>query len=204
MIRDLSVEALRHRARSVPSRINLELLLEPDQEKMLSLVNDGIDYVSQLMGRNPELKQEHSEDELTIELIANLSCMGFDASHETKIGGHCDIVIKGDDNFIWLGEAKKFDQDYGWLLAGFQQLNTRYSTGSVGQRNGGIIVYVFDPRTDRILCRLGERLVAKISDIELDASTALDGYITTRHPHERTGATFTTRHKAISLLWQPA
>ena len=79
------------------------------------------------------------EDALTSIIIGQLIRAGFDASHDKNIGGHADIVIE-KDNFQWLGEAK-VHKDYGWLLQGFNQLTTRYSSGKHPNNYGGLIIY---------------------------------------------------------------
>jgi hypothetical protein len=40
---------------------------------------------------NPELRRNDGEDRLTIEIVNVLRGMGYNAGHETKIGGHTDL-----------------------------------------------------------------------------------------------------------------
>lgn len=200
----LSVHDIKSRATSDSQRILLDVLFATDDSSLVGLVDRAIDHASAQMALNPELKKGWSEDELTLELVSALNYMGFNAHHETKIGGHCDIVVRGPMNFLWLAEAKKFDSDYQWLIDGFNQLCTRYSTGGVNQCHGGLIIYVYIPRTDRVLIRWADRLRKDIEDIAVDHTQATTGRITSVHPHQRTGANFHVRHVAISLLWKPA
>ena len=72
-------------------------------------------------------------------------------------GGHCDIVVEAQDEFLWIAEAKKHG-NYDWLLKGFQQLDTRYTTGLVGQDSGELIIYHFGQRTDKIMAAWAEHL----------------------------------------------
>lgn len=122
-------------ANNTPATIMLEMVMADAHEERLALVERAIDWSVQELVKNRHVKQTMSEDGLSIEIVGFLKAMGFDAGHDTQYGGHCDIVVEGRDNFLWIAEAKKHGS-YDWLLEGFEQLDRRYSTGMPGQDAG--------------------------------------------------------------------
>jgi hypothetical protein len=149
------------------------------------------------------LLKDRTEDELTIELTKLLRMTGFEAAHESKVGGHCDIVIRHPSDYLWLAEAKKHKNDYGWLLQGFQQLNTRYATGAPNQNCGGFIIFHYGERVDRTMTKWRAHLTGKIVGIAT-ADCALDPMcFFSEHAHQRTGLPLKVRHMPLSLFFQP-
>lgn len=187
---------------SVPATISLALIFAGSAEDLLVQVNRAIDHIAQDFARTPKERQGRSEDALTMDIVTSLSSMGFRASHDTTIGGHCDIVIEARDNFLWLGEAK-IQSSYDWLVQGFNQLDMRYATGSASQDHGGIIVYCYHGRTDSIMDEWAERLKEARSDVEVTPRAHLDSYFTSSHIHRRTGRPYQVRHVPIALQWNP-
>jgi hypothetical protein len=204
MPENYSVRDLRLLAKGkVQREISLELFLYDSYENFVGLVNRSLDHIIQRMSQNPELRQGLTEDQLTIEIVNGLHYMGFLARHETKVGGHCDIVVEGDNDYLWLGEAKVFKGKYSWLLKGFRQLNTRYATANPGQDAGGLIIYSFKPRIDRVISTWGKRLAEICGDISVTACPRNPPAVLSKHTHHRTGRLFTTRHLPVSLYWNP-
>jgi len=119
------------------TEIILELLFVENHAAFVNCIHRAIDLVLARMAENPELRKDLSEDQLTVDVVSMLRMIDIDAAHESKVGGHVDIVVRGPNNYLWLAEAKKYKGGYEWIYKGFQQLNTRYSTGLAGQDRGG-------------------------------------------------------------------
>ncbi|WP_441230064.1 hypothetical protein AB7828_10105 [Tardiphaga sp. 215_C5_N2_1] len=187
---------------STPDRIKFDLIFSATHAERLACVNDAIDWVVQEHTKTRQHRQERGEDALTIDIVTDLKAMGFDASHDTQYGGHCDIVIESKDNFLWLGEAK-VHSGYDWLLKGFQQLDTRYSTGLPGQDHGGMIIYFFGQDLLGVMNKWEEYLVAKRPDVAVTACNKSPLIRNSVHAHERTGLPFHVRHTPINLYFKP-
>src|SRR5207237_9369382 len=109
-------------------------------------------------------------DAITLQVCSMLNMAGFQASHDDDVGGHCDIVVKGTDLFLWLAEAKEHS-DYTWLDKGFQQLSTRYSTGVKGQDHGEVLVYCYNQNAKAMLSKWREELVARNAGVTTEDTT---------------------------------
>jgi hypothetical protein len=187
---------------STPKSIMFGMQFANNHADRLIYVRKAVDYIAQEMSKNSHLKQDRSEDELTGDIISQLKCMGFTASHDTQYGGHCDIVIEAREDFLWIAEAKKHG-NYDWLLKGFQQLDTRYTTGLAGQDSGELIVYHFGQRTDKIMRAWAEYLKLRRIDVNVLQTADNKLYFTSEHTHKRTGRTFNIRHLGINLYFKP-
>jgi len=108
----------------------------------IRVLYEDIDKVIAQIQENPELRQNDTEDRLTIDIVNQLHILGYNASHDTKIGGHVDITVR-KNGFLWLGEAKIY-RDNTYLWEGFTQLTTRYSIGDSNQEHGGLLIYIRD------------------------------------------------------------
>lgn len=109
---------------NVAAEISLSLMLASSSADILAQVNPAIDHIIQEFAKTPKERQGRSEDGLSIDLVTSLKHLGFQAGHDTTTGGHCDVVIDGRYDFLWLGEAK-IHASYDWLLQGFNQLDGR-------------------------------------------------------------------------------
>jgi hypothetical protein len=187
---------------STPKSIMLGMQFANNHADRLIYIRRAVDYVAQEMSKNSHLKQDRSEDELTGDIISNLKCMGFAASHDTQYGGHCDIVVEAKDEFLWIAEAKKHG-GYDWLLKGFQQLDTRYTTGADGQDSAELIIYHFGQRTDKIVTAWADYLKDNRGDVEIRFAAGNKLHFHTEHTHKRTGRNFNIRHLAINLYFKP-
>lgn len=188
---------------NVAAEIAIELLLVPDYEQFVVLINRAVDRALRLMAENPELRKERSEDDLTIELVTLLKMASIDANHDTKVGGHCDVVVRGQPDYLWQAEAKKHRSDYAWLFQGFQQLNTRYATGAQHQDAGGFIIYSYLPRVDKMMSRWREHLGSNLSGISFEECTLSPLCFLSSHAHDRTGRALRIRHIPLSLYFEP-
>lgn len=187
---------------TTPGRISFYMPFAESYEEILSLLEDAVDWAALQLAENAHLKQKLKEDQITIDIVNILKSMSIDAAHDTQVGGHCDILVRAKNDFLWIAEAK-IHTNYGWLGKGMSQLSTRYSTGVTGQDCGEILVYTYSPRLDNILAEWRVRLTESVDDItaeELDANKLV---FRSSHLHVRTGRPFKVRHKGISLHFDP-
>ena len=189
-------------ANPTPVGIMLDMAFAESHHERLAVVERAIDYIAQEMVKNRHVHQGKSEDALTIDIVSHLKTMGIQASHDTQYGGHCDVVVEGRDEFLWLAEAKKHG-GYEWLLSGFEQLDRRYSTGLPGQESGEMLIYCFNARLDNVMDEYQSRLEKARSDVTFEE--AEQGALVRRssHVHEGTGRPFKVRHKGIPLFHKP-
>lgn len=178
----------------------LHMILAKNHEQRLQCVEAAMDWIAQEHSKTRQHRHGRDEDALTTDIITDLKAIGFTAHHDTDYGGHCDIVIEARDDFLWIGEAK-IHKGYDWLLKGFQQLDTRYSTGLRGQDNGGLIIYCKTARVDQIMGIWRKRLSKSRADVEIE--TCKDNVFRSKHIHKSTGNIFTVCHLPISLYFKP-
>lgn len=191
-------------ARQTPSvGVTLRYMYMPDLTygDFANLVEDAIDIIADDWSANPKYKQGRTEDELSVELVQNLSRMGLAATHDAMTGGHCDIVVVGR-GFSWLGEAK-IHRGYDWLLKGYHQLTTRYSSGLATNSRGGIVIYSEAPRIDLMMKRWEDHLRAKETNLVTSPCTKRHAAFTSEQSHQSTGAQYCVRHIAVCLHFDP-
>ena len=181
---------------------SLALIAATSAEDILARVDPAIDHILQEFSRTPKERRDRSEDGLSIDLITSLKHFGFQASHDTTTGGHCDIVIDGRFDFLWLGEAK-LHSSYDWLLKGFNQLDSRYATAVKNQDRGGVVIYHRGPRVDQVMDGWAAYLAKERPDVTIEPRDTGDLVMNTRHVHVRTGREYHVRHVIVSLHWDP-
>ncbi len=180
-----------------PSRI-----LAVNYEKFIQVLYEDIDKIIGLLQENPELLQHDTEDRLTLSIVSNLRCLGYNASHEPKIGGHVDIAVK-KSNFMWIGEAK-IHHDYEYLWQGFQQLVTRYSTGDNNQNDGGLLIYIKTQNTKQVIQKWQEHLTSKnLPNYSIQPCEVRNLCFFSIHTHQRSGCDFKVRHMPVILYFNP-
>ena len=181
-----------------------ERILIRTYEEFISVLYKDIDAIVADMEENPELRNGDKEDRLTIEIKSFLKHMGYDASHDSKIGGHADLVVK-KNNWLWIGEAK-IHSTYDYLFQGFQQLTTRYSIGSHNNCEGGMLIYIHNQSVGKVMSKWKEHLEGRKEDVcNLETfecpANPLSFYST--HSHQRTDQTFKVRHIPFNLYFAP-
>jgi hypothetical protein len=187
---------------SATDQIRLLMMFASSHEERLEAVNQAIDWIVLEHSKTRQHRQGRSEDGLSIDVVTELKAIGFAASHDTQYGGHCDIVIEARDGFLWIGEAK-IHKDYDWLLKGFQQLDTRYSTGLPGQDAGGIIIYYFGQNLTNVMATWQDRLVEARPDVQVTVCPINPLVRNSIHTHKNSGLPFRIRHTPISLYFKP-
>jgi hypothetical protein len=185
------------------AEITLRNILAQTHEDRVEAIQMAVDFACNELELNKHLKQELDEDQLTVEICSMLKTFGFQAAHDEQIGGHCDIVVKGKDRFLWLAEAK-LHTAYAWLDKGFKQLSTRYSTGVPGQDNGDVIIYCFNQDANAMIAKWRAELtsrnpIVKTKSTKSGASLQFLSY----HKHDASGLEFHVRHKVVALYWSP-
>lgn len=187
---------------NIPRQIALNLAFASCSADILAQINTAIDYIASEFARTPKERQDRSEDAISVDLVTSLKALGFYAGHDTTVGGHCDIVIDGFNNFLWLGEAK-IHRSYPWLMEGFNQLDQRYATAGQDQDHGGIIIYCYGERVDQIMDRWEAYLREQRPDIEIEDREEGQLIINSKHKHRRNGRYYHVRHTPVSLFWNP-
>lgn len=181
-------------------------LLADTQDEFIDVLYKDLDQLIQILQERKQVYFDASEDAITMYLVDLLRQRGYQVEHDTKIGGHVDIVIRGKNpDFLWLGEAKR-DRGSGWLEEGMQQLCTRYSDGTRGRNHGGIIVYVQGKFAARIFKTWRERLTSSTDFDEIaltDCSRNPSAAFVSTHNHETSGLPYHVRHMAVALFHSP-
>jgi hypothetical protein len=200
---EVTVADLRIRFEGTALGAALDYVFAQDHDARVVAVQKGIDFACNELEQNKHKKQLHGEDALTIEVCTVLKALGFQAAHDDDVGGHCDIVVKGNESFLWLAEAKKHS-DYAWLDKGFQQLATRYSTGVKGQDNGEVLIYCFSKNAAAMLKKWRQELEVRNADVKTtDTACGNPLLFCSTHQHSASGLDFHVRHKAVALYWKP-
>jgi hypothetical protein len=201
----LSLSDVERTFQSHPARrIAWDMCFAACHAQRLKAVEDAVDFAATEMIKSRQVHQRKSEDELTFFILASLKGMGFQATHDTQIGGHCDIVVEGADSFLWIAEAKKYRKAYQWLLDGVKQLITRYATGQDGQDSGELLIYYFMPNARGFVARW-EGYFRRAYPAESIERCRFDmDVIRSIHKHEGTGRHFSVRHKTVPLYFNPS
>lgn len=161
-----------------------------------------IDRVICQIQENLELRQNDKEDRLTIDIRDQLRSLGYGAEHDTKIGGHVDLIVR-KDNLLWLGEAKVYRGE-NYLWEGFQQLTTRYSTGDFNQNSGGLLIYIFADDAQTIMGKWQTYLLNKnLPNYSCKSCEPRSLAFISSHRHERSGQPFHVKHIPVLLHFDP-
>ena len=173
-------------------------------KKFISLVEDCIDYVIGRLQETPNLAEGMSEDQLTIRIVDSLNALGLQASHDSMIGGHCDINIQAKHKMHWLGEAKKVDKtDNYCLYGGFKQLTTRYAEGTDFRDHGGVIIYFFCPDISAKMEAWKTYVSKQVTDINIEDCAKNSYSFISSHSLEKTGRDYFVRHSPVALYFDP-
>jgi len=200
---EFDLETVKAMALGGPGEITLRNLLAQTHDDRLEAVQMAVDFACNELQLNKHKKQDLDEDQLTVELCSLLKTFGLQVAHDEQIGGHCDIVVKGNDLFLWLAEAKMHTA-YAWLDKGFKQLSTRYSTGVPGQDNGEVIIYCFNKDAKAMVDKWREELTSRNPEVATKVSKCGSPLLfLSSHKHDASGLDFHVRHKAVALYWSP-
>jgi len=198
-LRDLQSMALFNQALN----LNLKALLCDNYEDFCEVVHDCIDEAVDNLQKNRNFFQGMNENQITINIIHQLTNYGLGARFEANRGGHCDVVVENRFNHTWLGEAK-IDRNISWVHDGFHQLNSRYISGGKKDTSGGILIYCLHHGVADFMKRWRERLM---NDTNYSLSweqcqrdlNAFYSY----HSHRETSRSIKVRHIPVQLRWDP-
>jgi hypothetical protein len=185
--------------------IHLKLLTYETYEDFISLVYEALNFIAEKIEESRQYFYDIAEDQITIDIIHMLICLGFDAEHDTAVGGHCDILIKGKSLYrhLWIGEAK-IHKSYDWLWDGFLQLDKRYSVGRDNSCHGGMIIYSKNVRTDLVMNNWQEYMELQEGYVfEFCKCNTVFNAFNSSHVHHRSGQEFKVKHVPISIHFQP-
>lgn len=200
---DLTIGQIRLLVDGTPQAAALDYLLAESHKSRLVAVQKLIDFACNELEQYKHKKQGQGEDSITLEICSMLKIAGLQAEHDSDVGGHCDIVVRGKDSFLWIAEAKEHS-NYSWLDKGFQQLSTRYSTGVPGQDNGEVIVYCYSQDAKSMIEKWINELTKRNPNVKIEGGILEESLIfRSEHKHAASGLPFHVRHKAVALYWSP-
>ncbi len=175
-----------------------------DVQEFYAIVDEAIDSCVSSMAKYPKELSTMKEDQLSVFMIQKLEGIGLDASHDSTVGGHCDIVIKGGSGLLWLGEAKLVSGKHNaHIEGGYLQLVSRYATALPGQDRGALIVFCNCERIDQVLESWLEHVTDRRSQLKLLNHDKDKIELLSSEIHAKNGRTFVVRHKPISVYWSP-
>jgi hypothetical protein len=180
-----------------PSRI-----LAKTYDEFINILYRDIDMAIYQLEENPELLQKDGEDRITIDIKRQLVCMGYNAQHDSKIGGHADLIVR-KGSFLWIGEAK-IHKSYDYLWEGFLQLSTRYSICDSNQKDGGILIYIRNEDAASVVQKWKDYLAdQKLPSYSCSPCQKRDLAFFSTHKHEKSGKAFRIRHMPVILYFEP-
>ncbi|WP_302175065.1 hypothetical protein [uncultured Hydrogenophaga sp.] len=186
--------------RFVQAALRREWIVEEGTyQDFISQLYSDLDEAIYALQSSLELRQKDSEDRISQDILIGLSQKGYQATHDTKTGGHVDLSIRLGDH-SWIGEAKKD----GNFSEGFLQLATRYvqASGNFAHDQGGLLFYLV--QTPDALGKLSgwrAKLTAE-GNTCFDCTKNRLAFFST-HKLEGPGTDFTVRTMAVSLYHKP-
>ncbi|WP_279051300.1 hypothetical protein [Cedecea davisae] len=178
-------------------------LLCSSYEEFLCLLYKDMTECIEFMEEDPKVRKNDGEDRLTTDIIHHFRAKGYQASHDEMIGGHSDVIIRYKD-YMWLGEAK-IHSGYDYLMQGFNQLCTRYSSGTNNNCNGGMIIYIKNNNAAAVVSEWSHRLNSAglngYSFSDCEDRKGLSFY--SQHVHARSGLPYKVRHMGVVLGFEP-
>jgi hypothetical protein len=192
-----------HNVRDLPN--SLRWMMAKTHALRLVALESLLDECYRHLADSCHLNRDHSEDALTIQICDMLQMCGINASHDTQIGGHCDVLVRAEDGFLWIGEAK-IHSGAAWTYQGFLQLTTRYGRAQYGRDAGEVIIYHRQKNSFKILADWKTYLQKNCADVVIDneRSDLQRLLFRTIHVCQASGLNFHTRHRIIPMYFNPA
>ncbi|WP_208943052.1 hypothetical protein [Paracidovorax avenae] len=146
-----------------------------------------------------ELRQEDGEDRISLDILVGLKRYGYNATHDSKTGGHIDLSVRMGRH-SWIGEAKKD----GNFQEGFLQLTSRYvqASGNYAHDQGGLLFYMVKQADALKTLNNWRAKLASEGYICTDCATNKLAFYST-HKLQGSGTDFKVRSMAVSLYHQP-
>lgn len=171
------------------------------------LVQRAVSWSAAQLSENPKELAGLDENGLTYQFVKSLRRMAFEATLDATVGGHCDLVVRYGDRYMWLAEAKIYT-GYKWLAKGYLQLTTRYATGEEGQDRGGLLIYFKKGNAPDVMREWSKQLVARKSkrngaEVAVVPSAPPASSFSSTQKHYRSGRDYQVKHFAVSIVWEP-
>jgi len=202
---EFSLQTLKILANSSPSaKIFYDDLLCNSYDDFVRCVYNNLEDCISIIEEDAKVRAKDGEDRLSTEIITFFKGRGYLASRDEMIkGGHTDLVLK-KNNFKWLGEAK-IHKGYDYLVKGFQQLCTRYSSGTESCSQGALIIYIRTQDAKSVIDKWKEKIegesLPEFSSEECEIRKKLSFYTT--HKHVSSGLPYKVKHIAVVLHFDP-
>lgn len=193
-------------------------------EQFLEMLYDDIDFGIKELSKYRDICHQglqnntsQGEDLINAIICIILTARGWQASHDTSINGHADIVVTLPyEDYQWIGEGKLYGGS-AYSEKGFKQLAHRYSTGLSGQNAGGLLVYINTTNLSQLeILQNWKRDLQNMQDCENDDKTLplsvaknvqdccknpLIFY--SHHKHPSSGLDYIVRHMTVDFRHQP-
>ncbi|WCM92867.1 hypothetical protein M5C99_21405 [Acidovorax sp. NCPPB 2350] len=173
---------------------------EGTYQEFVDQLYEDIDQAIYGLQATREMRQEDSEDRITADILSRLSVIGYQATHDTKTGGHVDLSVRLGTDHSWIGEAKKD----GNFQEGFLQLTSRYvqASGNFAHDQAGLLFYLIE--TPDALGKLNGWRQKITADGSLAADCAKNGLaFYSIHKLAGSGTNLKVRTMAVSLYHKP-
>lgn len=183
----------------------IQRTLAETYEEFIDILYRDLNAVVCKLQERKQMYHDQHEDPITMHLVDLLEARGYVATHDTKIGGHVDVVIRGNNPlFLWLGEAKR-DRGSAWLSEGFQQLCLRYSDGGHNHRHGGMLIYCQKKFAARTLEKWRSHLstMDQFEGLKLMNCDPSGLAFVSEHIHDTSGLPYIVRHLVVALYHNP-
>lgn len=166
-------------------------------QRFVNILYQDLDDALQHLEQARHLYKDSNEDQLSSQIISFLKGRFYDAEHDTQHGGHVDILVKHQHGkYEWIGEAKIW-KGAEYALDGWNQLNKRYSSGTVRDNHGGILLYV---KVKNAKQKLNDWLDHLKMNIEVEIEEDINPLVKkTKSIHEGSGLEIYIRHMAVML-----
>ncbi len=172
---------------------------EGTYEEFIEQLYRDIDSEIYALQASREMRQEDSEDRITIDILGGLNRHGYQATHDSKTGGHVDLSIRLGDH-SWIGEAKKDGNFY----EGYLQLTSRYvqASGNYAHNQGGLLLYLVKTAdASGVLKGWGAKLATVDASCVQCKNNVLAFY--SSHKLEGSGTNLMIRSMAVALYHRP-
>ncbi len=171
---------------------------ETDEEK-LSAIEQLMEQTYRLLEykRGILAKMNRWEGGITVQIVQMLQAAGVDATHETHVNGHCNILVTHPQNFKWIAEVK-IHRGYKSLVKGFLHLSTRYGKATPHRDHGEFIIYNKKGNSKKILKEWKVKLLANHEGVDLTEDKIESSmFFRTKHVCPNSGLPFHFRHVIV-------
>jgi hypothetical protein len=202
---NMTVQQLLDMTAGTPTALVLDWQLATSFSERYKLVRKAVDncYIQLNESRHIYKREKTNEDLLSLQVIGMLKSAGIHSEHDPQLGGHVDIVVRGKDNFLWIGEAKIYNGP-AYLTCGFSQLSDRYGSAQNGRNEGEIVIYCWDKNAWKCLAKWEKRVLTVAAHLDVKITVPLESKsleFWTSHNCPTTGINFDTRHKIVPLYF---